>query len=60
MNTESQTTPEVVSDFNLEDFSWDAPITSEVITKVEDLEEPKGEEDELEQKVENKVKNYSS
>ena len=55
MNTKSQTAPEVVSDFNLEDFSWDAPITSEVITKVEDLEEPEEGEDELE-KVEDKVK----
>ena len=55
MNTESQAAPEVVSDFNLEDFSWDAPITSEVITKVEDSEKPEGE-DEPEQKVEDKVK----
>ena len=55
MSTESQATPEVVSDFNLEDFSWDAPTAAEVITKVEDSEEPEGE-DGLEQKVENKAK----
>lgn len=40
MSTDNQAAPEVVSDFNLEDFSWDAPITENVVTSVEeDLEE---------------------
>lgn len=58
MSKEGQAAPEVVSDFNLEDFSWDVPVTSDVITTVEDVKDPidqNGSEDVVEDEVKTKV-----
>ena len=58
MSKEGQAAPEVVSDFNLEDFSWDVPVTSDVVTTVEDVKDPvdqNGSEDVVEDEVKTKV-----
>lgn len=58
MSKEGQAAPEVVSDFNLEDFSWDVPVVSDVITTVEDVKDPidqNGSEDVVEDEVKTKV-----
>ena len=58
MSKEGQAAPEVVSDFNLEDFSWDVPVTSDVITTVEDVKDPvdqNGSEDVVEGEVKTEV-----
>lgn len=58
MSKESQAAPEVVSDFNLEDFSWDVPVASDVVTTVEDVKDPvdqNGSKDVVEDEVKTKV-----